>query len=150
SPYEYYSYTEDYDSARNMMAVVRAIATVVIIILLVMYMVNIINIKSAEMIIRKNELNTLRAIGMSIRQQSRMLYAESVLTAIISAILGSVIGVISSWYIVSVMLEVWGEIHFTVKWSVIIFTAVLLRAINIFNVWMSKPDDREIQVGDYY
>lgn len=150
SPYEYYSYTEDYDSARDMMTVVRAIVTVVIIILLIMYMVNIINIKSAEMIIRKNELNTLRAIGMSIRQQSRMLYAESVLTAIISAVLGSVIGVISSWYIVNVMLEVWGEIHFTVKWSVIIFAAVLLIAINIFNVWMSKPDDSEIQVGDYY
>ena len=132
------------------MTVVRAIVTVVIIILLIMYMVNIINIKSAEMIIRKNELNTLRAIGMSIRQQSRMLYAESVLTAIISAVLGSVIGVISSWYIVNVMLEVWGEIHFTVKWSVIIFAAVLLIAINIFNVWMSKPDDSEIQVGDYY
>ena len=150
SQYEYYSYTEDYDSARDMMTVVRAIATVVIIILLIMYMVNIINIKSAEMIKRKNELNTLRAIGMSIRQQSRMLYAESVITAIISAVLGSIIGVISSRYIVNVMLEVWGEIHFTVKWSVIIFTAVLLIAINIFNVWMSKPDDSEIQVGEYY
>ena len=150
SPYEYQSYTEDYDSARDMMAVVRAIATVAIIILLIMYMVNIINIKSAEMIIRKNELNTLRAIGMSIKQQSRMLYAESIITAVISALFGSVIGVISSWYIVNVMLEVWGEIHFTVKWSVIIFTAVLLIAINIFNVWMSKPDDSEIQVGDYY
>ena len=48
------------------------------------------------------------------------------------------------------MLEVWGEFHLTVKWSVIIFTAVLLIAINIFNVWMSKPDDSEIQVGEYY
>ncbi|MBR1816411.1 MAG: FtsX-like permease family protein [Lachnospiraceae bacterium] len=149
SPYEYYSYTEDYDSARNMMMVARAIATVVIIILLIMYMVNIINISSSEMIIRRNELNTLRAIGMSIRQQSRMLYAESIIIALISSVLGAVIGVICSWYIVNIMLMVWGEIHFTIKWSVIIGSTIILVGINIFNVWMSKPDGTEIlALGD--
>ena len=116
-------------------------------------MINAININSSEMLLRKKELNILRTIGMSKKQVDKMLYLEGILVAVIAAIIGNIIGCLMGNAIFRVfMLGTTEEgesmkIPWHIDFPAILFVTILLLAINIFAVWITKPENQDIELG---
>ena len=58
-------------------------------------MVNAINVERGLLNARKDEIKTLRLIGMSEKQRQKMLFAENMAAAVLAAIIGPVIGILA-------------------------------------------------------
>ena len=150
SGYYFDNYFEEYQLFMDAIKVVKTAIVTFLIFVFILYMINTINTNSSEMIIRKSEINILRTIGMSKKQVDKMLYLEGVMVSIIAAIVGNIIGIIAGNFMVYFMLFAGQDESDRVKFTShiditgIIFITILLLIINVFAVWVTKPEDEDI------
>lgn len=150
SGYYFDNYFEEYQLFMDAIKVVKTAIVTFLIFVFILYMINTINTNSSEMIIRKSEINILRTIGMSKKQVDKMLYLEGVIVSIIAAIVGNIIGIIAGNFMVYFMLFAGQDESDRVKFTShiditgIIFITILLLIINVFAIWVTKPEDDDI------
>ncbi|MBS5324678.1 MAG: FtsX-like permease family protein [Lachnospiraceae bacterium] len=94
----------------------------IIVVITIFHIMNTINMGVAA---KMKEYGAMRAIGMSDRQLSKMIYAEARTYAVRGILLGCIVGVPMHWVIfVSLITNIWGT-----AWSVPIVPLVLIVAI---------------------
>ena len=147
--YYFSDYLLLYKSMMSSLKVVKTAVVTFLIFIFVLYMINTVNTNSSEMILRKKEINILRTIGMSKKQVNKMLYLEGIIISIIAAVIGNIFGCIAGNGIIYFMLfsgQEEGEFAFSLHIDIlgILFIIVLLLLINIFAVWITKPEEEDI------
>ncbi len=123
---------------------VEAIIILFILILLIIIIVNNINMNRSDMIMRRKEFEILQTIGMSYRQHSKMLYAESLFSTITASIIGSILGtflgfLISYGIIIDDLLD--GKISFSANPISIIISFIIFIVFGIISVFLSREED---------
>ncbi|MBQ7708100.1 MAG: ABC transporter permease [Lachnospiraceae bacterium] len=139
----------DYKETIKSLKVTKMAVISFLILIFILYMINTININSAEMLLRNTEFNILRTIGMSKKQVDKMLYLEGVIISVIAAIPGSILGSIAGNVVVYFMMFSEMEddgLKFTphIDPLAILFITVILLFINIFAVFITKPENENI------
>ncbi|SCW34401.1 ABC-type transport system, involved in lipoprotein release, permease component [Eubacterium ruminantium] len=136
----YYIDTEghfDYDGVR----IVKKIVYTIVIIILFVIMLNLTNIKSSDILQRRNEIRLLRNIGFSKREIRRAVLAEGILVSVESVIFGALLGIFVAYGLSRLLYAGNGmtglyhsdfmKIRFGMDWAVFIITAVSIFVINI-------------------
>lgn len=150
SGYFFDNYFDEYKLFMDAIKIVKTAVVTFLIFVFILYMINTINTNSSEMLLRKSEINILRTIGMSKKQVDKMLYLEGIIVSIIASIIGNIIGSIVGNFMVYFMLFAGQDESDGVKFTShidiagIIFITILLLIINIFAVWVTKPEEEDI------
>ena len=150
SGYFFDNYFEEYKLFMDAIKVVKTAVVTFLIFVFILYMINTINTNSSEMLLRKSEINILRTIGMSKKQVDKMLYLEGIIVSIIAAVIGNIIGSVAGNFMVYFMLFAGQDEEDGLKFVPhidvpgILFVIILLLIINIFAVWITKPEEEEI------
>ena len=150
SGYYFDNYFEEYQLFMDAIKVVKTAVVTFLIFVFILYMINTINTNSSEMLLRKSEINILRTIGMSKKQVDKMLYLEGIIVSIIASVIGNIIGSVAGNFMVYFMLFAGQDEEDGVKFVPhidvpgILFVIIILLIINIFAVWITKPEDDDI------
>ena len=136
----YYIDTEGHFDYNGVRMVKKIVYTIVIIILFVI-MLNLANIKSSDILQRRNEIRLLRNIGFSKREIRRAVLAEGILVSVESVIFGALLGIFVAYGLSRLLYAGNGmtglyhsdfmKIRFGIDWAVFIITAVSIFVINI-------------------
>ena len=136
----YYIDTEGHFDYNGVRMVKKIVYTIVIIILFVI-MLNLTNIKSSDILQRRNEIRLLRNIGFSKREIRRAVLAEGILVSVESVIFGALLGIFVAYGLSRLLYAGNGmtglyhsdfmKIRFGMDWAVFIITAVSIFVINI-------------------
>ena len=136
----YYIDTEGHFDYNGVRMVKKIVYTIVIIILFVI-MLNLANVKSSDILQRRNEIRLLRNIGFSKREIRRAVLAEGILVSVESVIFGALLGIFVayglSWFLYAgngmtgLYHSDFMKIRFGMDWAVFIITAVSIFVINI-------------------
>ena len=136
----YYIDTEGHFDYNGVRMVKKIVYTIVIIILFVI-MLNLANIKSSDILQRRNEIRLLRNIGFSKREIRRAVLAEGILVSVESVIFGALLGIFVAYGLSRLLYAGNGmtglyhsdfmKIRFGMDWAVFIITAVSIFVINI-------------------
>lgn len=106
--------------------------------------VNIIFIMRSNIIARRKELSTLRAIGMSTKGIKKILIIESELYGIVASIIGAVIATVNHNYNIAIVNKVLLEGGYTrtikpdIPWSQIIMLFTIFIVIGFISIYVSK------------
>lgn len=119
---------------------VKSIITVFILLLLAIFITNVINVNRAEMLLRKDEFRVMRCIGMSYKQESKVLYSESFITICISIIIGSIIGTLFGWGAFKIMFWDAININYAVDWISILISVAALVVFSVLTTFLSRED----------
>ncbi len=123
------------------MTAVKYIVLVFLVIMLAIFITNVVNMSRAELIVRRDEFQTLRWIGMSYRQESRILYSESFITMGFSWMLGSMLGIIVSW--LAALLMMWDmrdALHFQADWLSVGISGVVLLLCSVLTTFLTREE----------
>lgn len=136
----YYIDTEGHFDYNGVRMVKKIVYTIVIIILFVI-MLNLANIKSSDILQRRNEIRLLRNIGFSKREIRRAVLAEGILVSVESVIFGALLGIFVAYGLSGLLYAGNGmtglyhsdfmKMRFGMDWAVFIITAVSIFVINI-------------------
>ncbi len=95
--------------------------------------VNIVNTMTTNILIRKNELAALRALGMSPKSMNKMIYLEGMLYGAFGSIYGSVVGVALTYALYKGMGNI-NEFQWHTPWAVIGIAVVVCIVIGFLSV----------------
>ena len=122
--------------AYSRLSLIRIIIIVVLSFLLFISVVNAINVERGLLNARKDEIKTLRLIGMSEKQRQKMLFAENMVAAVVAAIIGPVIGILAAVVVVRLFYQGNGltevfdpftmSVHFGIDWLMTVIGIVLI------------------------
>ncbi len=150
---EYVSYNRDiafvdlYGYMRGEFTVlkcVKYILYIVIIIIMFICMFNLMNNLNSNIILRKKELITYRLVGMSKKQVNKLLIIEGNMAAVISTIVGSIIGCSIGYGIVKLMMESISGIHFKIPIVPISIAFVFTVGISMLATWSVIRKSKDI------
>ena len=150
SNYSFDDYYYEYNVLTDGLTVVKTGIIGFLILVFILYMINTINTNSSEMLLRKSEINILRTIGMSKKQVDKMFYLEGIIVSIIASVIGNIIGSVAGNFMVYFMLFAGQDEEDGLKFVPhidvpgILFVIIILLIINIFAVWITKPEDEDI------
>ena len=108
-----------------------------LILICVLAIINVFNIVSSTIRIRRSEFAELQAIGMSKRQTNKMLRLEGLFYGMISLILGFVIG-ITILYVLYIKMINTTLYAFTVSSPILISTIIAVFGIIFISIWYAK------------
>ena len=118
------------------LSLIRVIIIVVLSFLLFISVVNAINVERGLLNARKDEIKTLRLIGMSEKQRQKMLFAENMTAAVLAAIIGPIIGILAALGVCMLFYRGNGltgsfdsftmSIHFGIDWLMTVIGIVLI------------------------
>ena len=113
----------------------------IVAIVLAIIAVNLVNVRTSEILLRRKEIRLLRSIGFSIREVRRAVISEGILVALCSVITGFLIGVGAARLMSKILYVGKGitglynsdymSIRFGIDWGVFAATAVVIFVINI-------------------
>ena len=113
------------ESNKKSSMVITYITTFFAISLGVIAVFNIINTLSIEIMLRKKELGTFRAVGMSKREIIAMILKEGAIYGILSSILGSILGLVCSHKIYMILRsDLLENEPYIIPWKLVIITFV--------------------------
>ncbi|MBQ8914115.1 MAG: ABC transporter permease, partial [Lachnospiraceae bacterium] len=150
SNYSFDDYYYEYNVLTDGLTVVKTGIIGFLILVFILYMINTINTNSSEMMLRKKEFNILRTIGMSKKQVDKMLYLEGLLVSVIAAFIGNLLGsflgnaVFNLFMLAGKEPEERGNPVIYIDFPAIILITLLLIIINVFAIWVTKPEDENI------
>lgn len=123
------------------MKMIKGIIYFIVGVVLVIIMINLINVRTSEILLRGKELKLLRNIGFSSREIRSSVISEGLLVSICAVIVGAVLGVIAAFLMsksIYVGHGVTGQfdsdtmsIRFGIDWTVFFVTAAAVFIINI-------------------
>lgn len=148
--YSFDDYFYEYKTMVDGLTVVKTGIIGFLILVFILYMINTINTNSSEMMLRKKEFNILRTIGMSKKQVDKMLYLEGLLVSVIAAFIGNLLGsflgnaVFNLFMLAGKEPEEMADPIIHIDFPAIILITVLLIIINVFAIWVTKPEDEDI------
>lgn len=140
SNHYYNDYSEYAKQMVNTIKAVKYIATMFIVILMLIFITNVINTNRAQLLLRKNELYIMRVIGMSYKQESRILYSESLIMTVTAWIIGVLAGVGAGYAMVTLML-IDESVKLSVDWVSLLVSAVFIMSFSILSVFLSREDE---------
>lgn len=141
------SRTEAVGAAFAVLGAIRTGTIAVLAFLLLIAVVNAINVCRGQLNVRRDEIKTLRLIGMSERQRQRMILSENMSASVVAAVVGPVIGIAAAFLVTKVIYQGNGltgdfdsfemSMHYAVDWGILIISvaAVLLSGflVTFFN-----------------
>ena len=92
------------------------------------------------MLLRKDEFRVMRCIGMSYKQESKVLYSESFITICISIIIGSIIGTLFGWGTFKIIFWDATNINYAVDWISILISVAALVVFSVLTTFLSRED----------
>lgn len=126
-----YSYMDFGDSIKQMDNLYKQVEFFVycfVIAITIISIVNIFNTISTNLLLRKKEFATMKAIGMTEKQLSKSIILEGTLYGIMSAIVGGILSVILS----NLLIEAGGGVaDFSYEFPIVVFSLSILAAILI-------------------
>ena len=119
----------------------QMIINCVLVLLLIVFITNLTNIQSSQMMLRKTELEILRVLGMTKKQLSRMLYAESIMLAVNAWFFGCILGIIGSlgWYFFYRLSGY--DFRFQIRIGSMILIGIILLISSILTVLVAREDE---------
>ena len=135
-----YNYYDDSFIIQGM-HMVRDVVNFIVAIILVVIMLNLVNVRSADILQRRKEIRLLRNIGFSKRDIRKSVISEGLLVSICATIAGFILGAGLAYLLAKAIYTGNGmmgmfdpfymKINFSVDWTTFIITAAVVFAINI-------------------
>ena len=129
---------------------IRSAAIAVLAFLLLIAVVNAINVCRGQLNVRKDEIRTLRLIGMSEKQRQRMLLAENMFASVLAAIVGPILGTAASFGVTKMMYNGNGltgsfdpfemSMHFSIDWGIVIIAMVAVLISGFVVTFFNRKD----------
>ena len=142
--------TRSVGGAFAILGAIRTAALAVLIFLLLIAVVNAINVCRGQLNVRKDEIRTLRLIGMSERQRQRMLLAENMFASVLAAIIGPIIGTLAAFGVTKMLYNGNGltgkfdpfemSVHFSVDWGVVIVAMIAVLVSGFLVTFFNRKD----------
>lgn len=133
---------ESYQEMIHTMQITQMISTLFIICIALICMVQVYNTICSNLTIRKKELWLYEAVGMSRRQELRMLLLEHASATFAAVVVGYLLAWGISWYFISYLLDQDGSIQYTWSgWTVVlsgIFIIVMICLVCMAGIRRSK------------
>lgn len=131
------NYTKHQEDAKRLSTIMSIFLYGLLLVISLIGITNIYNTITASINLRKQEFETLRAIGMSNKQFNRMFLLESLLYGIKSLVIGTILGIILSYgiYIVTVTNKVMQYFFPIAQMIIVIILTVLTIYISTQIAW---------------
>lgn len=155
-PYYYDNYFDIEQDIADKLEIIRFIAGMVLVLFLAIFVTNVVNVNRSEMLLRKRELQMMRIVGMSYKQESRMLYSESVIAGVLSFIIGSAAGMLAAARAMYLMRElvvipflpaelittsIKPRYALVPSWISIVISFAILLVISLISVFLSRDEN---------
>lgn len=138
-PLYYFSDMEEVAGMMKALRTVRFAVKVISIFILGVCLLQILNTVRAGMFLRRKELWLYRVVGMTSRQERRMIVIENSSAVILATVLGVLVSWGISWYIVSYLLDQLGMICYIYPFIKSLALAVFLTGLSILMcLWGSR------------
>lgn len=127
--YTYYSELLEEEGYKDMIDILhtsRILALLISGCIALISMIQVFNTVCANMTLRKKELEIFSVVGMSRKQERKMIILENGVAAILAVIIGYLLAWSISWYFVDHLLNQDGTIHYIWPWFKMIIAGIIL------------------------
>ncbi len=147
---EYLDNSKSVGGTFAILGLIRTGIIVVLAFLLLISVVNAINVSRGQLNIRKDEIKTLRLIGMSEKQRKMMLLVENMFASVLAAIVGPIIGILAFFGVVKVLYQGNGitgkfdsfemSINFSIDYGIVIISIIAVLLSGIIVTFFNRND----------
>ncbi|MCR5149369.1 MAG: FtsX-like permease family protein [Eubacterium sp.] len=123
------------------MQMIKRIIYFIVAFVLVVILINLINVKSADILHRKRELRLLRNIGFSSKEVRRSVLSEGIIVSIYAVVIGFILGSGIAYFMVQLIYQGNGltglydgsymAVRYGIDWSTFIITGLTIFLINV-------------------
>ncbi len=123
---------------------VKYILYIVAMIIIFICMFNLMNNLNSNIILRKKELKTYRLVGMSKKQVNKLLIIEGNMAAVVSTIIGSIIGGSIGYGVFKLIVESMNNLHFKIPVVPVLVAFVFTIGISMIATWSVIRKSKDI------
>ncbi|MGN0436063.1 MAG: FtsX-like permease family protein, partial [Wujia sp.] len=126
-----YVFQSDISELRQLKSKNNTVKSIVMIIAAMFFLVfvsNCLNVNRADSILRRNEFEIMRTLGMSRKQEKKIHFYENFIAAGLSTIIGCIVGVIVGWAFTFVIFagETSIRVNEAIDWRSILITVIAM------------------------
>ena len=139
------------DDPASVIRMIRIFIAAVLGALLLIMVVNMINVERGLVHVRRNEFRILRVIGMSEKQRRRILLSENLAASVLSAVIGTVLGLVFAACITKIVYEGNGltgafdpeymKVRYTPDWIMILGAVGVVLAAGWLVAFLNRKDE---------
>lgn len=142
--------TKSVGGAFAILGAIRTATLAVLAFLLLIAVVNAINVCRGQLNVRRDEIRTLRLIGMSEHQRQSMLLAENMFASVMAAIIGPIIGTLAAFGVTKLLYNGNGltgkfdpfemNVQFSVDWGIVLVAVIAVLISGFLVTFFNRKD----------